>query len=960
MKKCLVIIGLLLAAAVAGSAQNPLPNDPAVKVGKLDNGMTYYIRHNDKPAQRAEFYLATHVGAIQETPDQDGLAHFLEHMCFNGLKNLPGKQMLEYLQSIGAEFGRNINAATGVESTQYMLNNIPVTREGIIDTCLLVMHDYSHFVLNEQEEIDSERGVIIEERRTRRNASWRIYEQDKQYMYKGSKYADCSLIGSQENLETFKRESLVNFYETWYRPDNQALIVVGDIDVDQIEGKIKTLFADIPAPVNPKAKDVIKVPDNVEPIVGVVTDPELPNSEIEIIWKSEPIPTEYRNTDIAFVTELVKDVISTVMNERFQDITSKPDAPFLSGGLFCTALCETCDVIFGDVAFKDGEYLSALEAFYTEIEKVKRFGFSDSEIQRAKDELISRAEKRAEGEDSRKNAEFVRPIINSFFNNTPYMVPSVEAQLTKQLLGMLPAQVFNQTIAQAITDENLVVIYNGPQKEGLVNPTEAQLLEVIAKVKASEIARNAEEQIDSQFVDPSTLKGSKIKKSAKLKATSVVWDPINQWKIKKNVPLSADVTEWTLANGVKVAFLQTDYKKDQVMFRLVKDGGTSLIPTEDLPSFEDNILALFQRNCGVSKYPSSTVSKMLAGKQVNVAPYLEGMTHGISGNCQPKDLETAFQLFYLLFTDPRFDPDEYNVGKQQIAAVLPNLLQTPDFKFQQELERTISGGHPRTVVLDEDVLAKADIAVVERNYRKLFNDAAGAVVYIVGNVDAETLKPLVEKYIGSLPKGKKALKWVDTGERIPSGRVVNEFKVDMQTPKTTVFQFYTDYDIKYSVAEKVSLLAANNIIDMVYTETLREEEGGTYGAQTMTSYNKYPVDRAVIQVYFDTNPSSADKLRELATAGLKKLATEGPTAEQMTRVTENLKKNIPEKRIQNNYWMDVINHWYRFGKADYDVEYEAAVNALTAESVRDVVAKILATGNFGEVVMSPDKSVERE
>ena len=939
MKKVLLILVAAFSAAVIGSAQNALPNDPEVKVGKLDNGMTYYIRHNDKPAQRAEFYLATHVGAIQETPDQDGLAHFLEHMCFNGLKNLPGKQMLEYLQSIGAEFGRNINASTGVESTQYMLNNIPVTREGIIDTCLLVMHDYSHFVLNEQEEIDAERGVIIEERRTRRNASWRMYEQDKQYMYKGSKYADCSLIGSQENLETFKRESLVNFYETWYRPDNQALIVVGDIDPDQILAKVQVLFSDIPAPVNPKAKDVIKIPDNKEPIVGIVTDPEMPNSDIELLWKSEPIPFEYNNTDIALVTDLVKGVISSVLNERFQDITSKPDAPFLSGGIGDAAITETCDVIFGDVAFKEGEALPALEAFYTEIEKAKRYGFSDSELQRAKDEIISSYERATEGADSRKNSEFVRPLINNFFNNKPYMVPSVAEQLVKQLLQMIPNQVYNQTMAQIITDENLVVIYNGPQKEGLVNPTEAQLLEVINKVKASEIAANAEEQIASEFVDPAKLKGAKVKKTAKL--------------IK-------GITEWTLANGVKVAWLPTDYKKDQVLIRLVKDGGSSLIPTEDLVSFEDNILSLWVSNAGVSKYPSSTVSKMLAGKQLSVTPYLETMTHGISGSCQPKDLETALQLFYLYFTDMRFDPDEFNVGKQQIAAVLPNLIQTPNFKFQQEMQRTVSGGNPRTVILDEKVLEEANLATIERNYRKLFKDAAGVVVYITGNVDEATLKPLVEKYFGSLPKGKKALNWVDDGQRIPAGNIVNEFKVDMQTPKTTVFQLYSSYDVKYSVAEKVNLTAAEYILDMIYTETLREEEGGTYGAQAATATNKYPVDRAMVQVYFDTNPSSADKLRALATAGLNKLATEGPTAEQMTRVTENFKKNIPERRITNNYWMDVINHWYRFGNADYDAEYEAAVNALSADGIRDAVAKIMNSGNVIEVVMSPDKAAERE
>ncbi len=939
MRKVLIFIAAMFMASVLGSAQNALPNDPAVKVGKLDNGMTYYIRHNDKPAQRAEFYLATHVGAIQETPDQDGLAHFLEHMCFNGLKNLPGKQMLEYLQSIGAEFGRNINASTGVESTQYMLNNIPVTREGIIDTCLLVMHDYSHFVLNEQEEIDNERGVIIEERRTRRNASWRMYEQNKQYMYKGSKFADCSLIGSQENLETFKRESLVNFYETWYRPDNQALIVVGDIDPDQILTKIQKLFADIPAPVNPKAKDVIKIPDNAEPIVGVVTDPESPNSEVTILWKSEPLPREFNNTDVAFLTEMIKDIVGGVMNERFQEITSKSDAPFLNGALMCSRICETCDVVLGDVAFKEGQVEPALKAFYTEVEKMKRYGFSDAEVQRAKDDILSRYERRASAADSRKNSEFIQPLISNFFNNTPYMEPATEYQLAKSIMQMVPAAAINQVVGQLITDENMVILYNGPKKEGLADPTEEQLLGIINAVKASEIAANAEEKIETEFVNPASLKGGKVKKTAQL--------------VK-------GITEWTLSNGVKVAFLPTEYKKDQVLIRLVMDGGQSLISTADLPSFESNVWSLFQSNTGVSKFNSSTTSKMLSGKQVNISPYISSIRHGISGSCQPKDLETALQLLYLNFVDPRFDADEYNVGKQQIAAVLPNLLNTPNFKFQQEFMKTLYGGNPRNIVIDEDVLAKADVKVAERNYRKLFKNAAGAKVFIVGNVDPETLKPLVEKYIGSLPKGCKALKWKDTGERFAQGVVVNDFKVDMQTPKSTVLQVYNNYGVKYSVAEEVNLDAAKFILDMIYTETLRESEGGTYGASVSTSIQKYPVDQALIQVYFDTNPSSSDKLRKLALDGLKKLAQEGPTEEQMTRVTENFKKNIPESRIQNSHWMDEISCYYNYNGMDYDAEYEAAVKALSAEGIRNAVASVLASGNEIEVVMGPDKTAERE
>ena len=940
MKRLVLVFFAALGFAAAASAQTPLPNDPATRVGKLDNGLTYYIRHNDKPAQRAEFYLATHVGAIQETPDQDGLAHFLEHMCFNGLKNLPGKQMLEYLQSIGAEFGRNINASTGVEVTQYMLNNIPVIREGIIDTCLLVMHDYSHFVLNEQKEIDDERGVIIEERRTRRNASWRMYEQNKKYMFKGSKYADCSLIGSQENLETFKRESLVNFYETWCRPDNQAVIVVGDVDVDQIESKLKALFADIPAPVDPKAKDVIKVPDNEEPIVGIVTDPEASNCEIDMMWKSEPLPREINNTDLAFTMDLLKDIIANVMNERLQDITAKPGAPFLSGNFYTGNLCETVEAVIGGIVFKEGEHATALEAFYTEIEKMKRHGFTDAEVKRAKEEIQSVLDKRAEGADSRQNAEFVYPIINNFFNNTSFMEPATEAQLAKMVLSQLNAAVINQVVAQLITDDNLVIIYNGPEKEGLANPTETELLEVYNRVKSADIAANEEEQIDTELVNPAKLKGSKVKGTREL--------------VK-------GFTEWTLKNGVTVAWLPTEYKKDQVLMRLVMDGGKSLISDEDLVSMESNLQSLFQQNSGVSKYSRTVLSKMLAGKQVNVSPYVSNITHGISGNCQPKDLETAFQLMYLEFTDPRFDEDEWNVGKSQIEAVFPNLKNTPDFRFQQEFTRTVFGAdNPRNIVLDEEVLAKANLKAVERNFRKLFKNAAGAKLYIVGNVNEDELKPLVEKYIGSLPKGCKALKWKDTGERFVQGKVENAFAMDMQTPKTTVFQFYNTLNDPYSVAEKVNLEAAAYILNMIYTDTLREEEGGTYGASAAMAIEKYPTDCAYIQVYFDTNPSSADKLRELAVSGLKKLAEEGPTEEQMTRVKENFGKNIPENRIRNNYWLEEINYWYRYDGIDYDAEYEAAVAALSPEGIKKAVSSILASGNFAEVVMRPDKTAERE
>ena len=388
MKKILLLFAVFL-SATAMYGQNPLPDDPAVRKGKLENGLTYYIRHNDKPAQRAEFYLATNVGAIQETPDQDGLAHFLEHMCFNGTKNLPGKTMLDYLQKIGAEFGRNINAATGVEQTTYMLNNIPVVREGIIDTCLLIMHDYSHYVTCSPEEIDKERGVIIEEWRTRRTADWRMHEKSLPYYYGDSKYATCTLIGSKENLETFKPESLLNFYRTWYRPDLQAVIVVGDIDVDQIEAKIKALFSDIPAVENPQPKEIHKIPGNAEPVVGIITDPEASSTNIEVLWKGEPMPEELNNTDIGFTMDFVKNVIGMVMRERFNDITAAPDAPFISASLGIGNICETCEVVIGNISCRNGEGIPSFKAFMTEVEKMKLYGFSEDEVSRAKEILVT-------------------------------------------------------------------------------------------------------------------------------------------------------------------------------------------------------------------------------------------------------------------------------------------------------------------------------------------------------------------------------------------------------------------------------------------------------------------------------------------------------------------------------------------------------------------------------------------
>ena len=930
MKRIFTFLAAILVATVAfGQQPQALPNDPAVKVGTLENGMTYYIRHNDKPAQRAEFYLATDVGAFQEEDDQDGLAHFLEHMCFNGTKNFPGKKLLDWLQSIGAEFGRNINASTGFEQTQYMLNNIPIVRESIIDSCLLVLHDYSHFVTCDPAEIDAERAVILEERRTRRDASWRMFEKSLPYYYGDTPYSKRTLIGGEEQLKTFKYESLTNFYRKWYNPDMQAVIVVGDFDVDMMEQKIKTIFADIPAPAAPTEKFEHPLPGNAEPLVGIITDPEAQRANIEVLWKTQPLPKEFMNTDMAYLNNIVKAYIRLIMMERFSDISSKPGAPFLGASVSIGSLCNTSDAVFGDVSFKDGDAISAFTAYMTELEKMKRFGFTDGEVQRATENLLSSYDKAVEAASTRKNADFVRPLLSNFYDNKPYMDPETEQMIGKQFCSMITAPMLSQVASQIIPEENLIILYTGPEKEGLVNPTEAEILNVLKSVAEADIQANVEEVTNEPLIS-TELKGSAVKKTSEGIHGSTVW---------------------TLKNGLKVVVLPTEYKKDQVIFNLEKDGGKNNIPVEDLVSFEDNIWQLYLANTGISKFSGTTLPKMLAGKRVNVNPFINGYSNGVSGQSAPKDIETAFQLAYLYFADPRFDEDEFKVGIQQIQAVFPNIKNTPDFKYQVELNNVIYAGNPRVVTLSDENIAKANLATIEKNYRKLFNGVNGATLTIVGNVNLETLKPLIEKYFGSIPKGKKGK--INKKEVISfaKGKVNKVLELEMETPKSSVFQMYSAY-MPVDTKTNTTLSIAKYILDMIYTKEIREKEGGTYGVGVGMTGHRKPQQRAIIQVMFDTNPEQADKLCEIARTQLNAFAENGPTAEELAMAIENLKKNIPESRISNNYWMSVLENWNEFG-IDSDAEYETAVNTVTSEDVSVLLKKILGQQNAIEFKSMP-------
>ena len=934
MKKLLILIAVVMASSFLAGAQQ-LPNDPAVKTGKLDNGLTYYIRHNDKPAQRAEFYLATNVGAIQETPDQDGLAHFLEHMCFNGTKNFPGKALLDWLQSIGASFGGNVNASTGIDQTQYMLNNIPLVRETVVDTCLLILHDYSHFVTNDPVEIDKERPVIIEERRSRRNAQWRTFERSLPYYYGDNKYSTCTLIGSQENLETFKPESLVAFYQTWYHPGNQAVVVVGDVDVDAVEAKIKRIWADIPAAVNPQPKAKFTLTEFTEPRVGIITDPETTMPTVEILWESDARDEALNSTPAGFSMDLIETMVSNVMSERLTDITSKADAPFLQGMFGIGKLCEDFEAVMGRVALKEDNILDGFKSFLIELQKMSRFGFSEGEVTRAKDNILASLEKAANEAGTRKNPEFVHPLISNFFDNQAYMEPQAEYELAKAFLAQIDANILNQMVSQIIPEENMVMIYSGPQKDGIATPTEKQLLAAFEEAKAAEIEAPAEETATEPFMDPSVLKGSPVKKT------------------KSSLYGS---TEWVLKNGVKVIVLPTEHKKDQILFTLYKAGGQNLISDEDMASFDGTVYGTFDSMQGVSKFKSTEVTKMLSGKNLQVGAFIDGLYNGISGSSSVKDLETAFQLLYLTYTDPRFDQEEWDNAIAQLKAVLPNALGTPQFKLQKDLNDFLYGGNPRRQFISMETLEKANLQTVESNYRKLFASAAGSVMVITGDVDVETLKPLVEKYIGSLPKGKKTKGIKDLAPRIIKGENIKTIKTDMETPKSTVVEVYSDYR-PYTVKDDVLARAVSYVLDQIYVDTMREDEGGTYGASSSASAGLEPEPMYIMQVAFECKPEMADKLRAMARDEFRKLAENGPTDEQFSRTLENFKKNVPENRISNSYWMNNLVRFAKFG-FDYDKEYEEAVASLTKEGIKEAARKLYESGNFLEFAQMPGKTTE--
>lgn len=935
IKKLSLLLGLfaILATGLRAQDQNmgaTIPTDPDVRIGRLDNGLTYYIRHNSKPANQAEFYILHNVGGVQQDSTQAGLAHFLEHMAFNGTKNLPDKMLVNYLESIGVKFGTNLNAFTSQEMTVYNMSDVPLTREGIIDTALLILHDWSYFITLDPKEIDNERGVIIEERRTRENAQMRISGKTAPYIYTNNpKYNYEYLIGTEEFLRTFEHDALRDFYHRWYRTDLQAIIVVGDFDVDMMEAKIKKLMSDIPAVENPEPKVPETLDANEEPLVCIATDPELQNSSATVYIKRQALPAMINDKIVAAKIDVMLALATQMANNRLYELSQKPNAPFVFAQFLNMPLMETTDAVVAHAAAREGETEQAFTALYTEMEKIARYGFTPSEYERAQSVLMRQAQNQYENRNDRRNGDYIWGYINNYRMNKPIPSAEVEWQLDSTLVASTDLAEINAMIQGLITPTNQVIVIQSPEKEGVSIPTTDRIDAIVKKVHDSELEAHADNMIKEPLISEGTvLKGSPVKKAAT--------DELG-------------ATVWTLKNGIKVVVKPTDFKANEVILNASTNGGLSNVSTEDFASGE--MLPTVVSMCGLGKFSPIDLQKQLAGKLVSISLNVDNYKNGLNASSAPKDLETMLQLVYLSFTQPRFSEEEFQVMMDQYNTMLLNASKNPSYIFQDSLTQTRYGHNPRREMISIDYMKRVELDKVEKVFHQLYNNASDFIFTIVGNVDLNTLKPLVEKYIGSLPTAKGKTTWKNDGVHLVKGDITNRFTAPMETPKTTIGFFFTG-EMPYSLENRLAMKVLAQVMEIEYMESIREDKGGAYVVGTAGGMRIVPENGYTFIVQFDTDPKMADDMMQIVMDELQEMVEQGPDAEDLFKVKEYLLKQHPNDLKTNGAWVNYLESYHVDG---YDIvsDYESDVNKISAEQIKAIAAKILADGNVVRVIMDP-------
>ncbi|MGN1246278.1 MAG: M16 family metallopeptidase [Muribaculaceae bacterium] len=934
MRKFSFIFSLLMAFIMALPAlaqdpeammMQPLPIDQNVRYGVLPNGLTYYIRHNEEPKNRAEFHIAQKVGSILEEDNQQGLAHFLEHMAFNGLQHYPGKAMLEYFQSIGLTFGGDINAYTGFDRTVYRLSNVPTEREAVLDSALLVLHDWSCAITLDEKEIDAERGVIHEEWRTRGDATQRLYESVLPIIFKGSKYANRLPIGTMDVVMNFKPQELRDYYHRWYRPDQQGIIVIGDFDAEKMEQKVKDLFSPIKMPKNPAKREYFPVPDHKGIDYALYTDPESSNSLIYLFFQHEVFPREQKNTLAYVLTKLVSDLSNTMFNSRLSEKVQDPESPMAYGynydGNFFIAQTKDAFTFIG--VAKEGKTLDTYKTLLTEAQRVNLHGFTQSELDRAKAEIKQQYETMFNERDKRKNIKYAEEYIDHFTDGGYIPGIEMEYQLVQAILPQLDLATVNSFAKEAISDDNVSLIIYGPKKEGVVYPTKEEIESNFKTIFSSQVEAY-EDNVSNEPLLANEPKAGKI--------------------VKESTDAATGITTMQLSNGATVLLKPTDFKNDEIQMSAMSYGGYSIYNGKcnpDIMFFEDVV------SCSaLGSYTTTALEKYLAGKKASINFSMNDAFENISGSSSVKDFETMLQMNYLLFTDVRKDEKTFEAQRSSLISSLKMMMNNPRFVFSDSINSTVYMHNPMKMNPRVEDVEAINYDNCLKLYRERVANAGDYTFCFVGKFDLATIRPMIEKYIASLPDNGVRDKY---GYKVPKakGEILNKFTLPMENPKVSV-RYNLSGDIDFSMKTRAMFNFLSEVMDIVYTRTIREEEGGTYSVGTSAGCSY--LDKSYTFIFqFDTNVEKSQQLIDRAIKELKNVVENGADAADFQKVKEAALKQYQDRLRENNYWMSVLTN--KSLGLDSHTEMANILNNVTLADFNAFVKKNVKFQNAATIMM---------
>jgi len=932
MKHKLLLV-LLLAICVKANAQTldlntPLPQDNSIRKGVLKNGMTYYLHPTDVTKNVASYYIIQNVGSILENDNQQGLAHFLEHMAFNGTESFPGKAFLNKLQENGLVFGKDINAYTSFDETVYNIDDVPTTPE-LTDTSLQILHDWSNYLLLTDEEIDAERGVIKEEWRTRQNGGMRILQQTIGTKYGNSKYAKRLPIGQMDVVENFEYKALRDFYHDWYRTDLQAIAIIGDFDVDKMETTIKDKFSSIPAVENPPKRFVVKIEDNETLAYKIAMDQEVSTSNISFrIRHDKSLENE---TVLSFKEDLLNSMIVSILNTRFSELTQKSDAPFIRIGVNFGQLSRLHKSFGIQIMPKPNMQQASFKLAMNELNRAVKFGFTNSEIKRTIAVFNSYYENQIAKIDDRSHKRIIRGIQSNYLENSNLSDLAKEYELAKVFFNEITNSDLLNSLQSIYTKKNRSVVVTGV--DGNNNLTEAQTKEIIATAENNTSLQPYDEEKEVLT----------LMTGVTLTSGSIVSE-------KKNEDLG--FTTYTLSNGIHVHYKFVDKNKNTVTLQAISDGGKSLIKNEDIPSVE--IVFGVAQSSGLGAFSATELPKVLTGKTASTNLNISSLTESVSGSSSTKDVETMLQLVNLRFTNPRLDTTGYDILIQNINNYVIGKSQDLKAKMNDSIITTLYGNnHPTKRLFNEEFVAEMSLDKVKRIYDDRFSNASDFTFFIVGDVSENNIEPLLEKYIASLPATNVKENWKYNLAEWSQKNTDKDIYLSMQDAKSTI-NIAVKKDIPFNLKDQFLMKTLGSILKLRYTESLREQEGGTYGASVSGYLIKEPKSRAYISVKFDCNPELAEKLIAIVYKEMDNIKDGAVLQEDLDKTTTNFLKERKDSKNFNGYDMAAIKNYVLEG---YNIElpenFEDIINSITTKDIQDIANRVLTDYKSFEIVFKP-------